>query len=55
MSEERLLELRLKYPNSYFFTHPPKHISREALARYDPDDLQIIGYMAMRDDYEHVR
>lgn len=54
MSEDGIKELRAKYPDSYFYTNRPNKMSREAIKKFDSEDLQLIGYMPYRDDFEHV-
>lgn len=54
MSEEMIDYLREKYPESYFFAHRATKMSAEAIQKFDQEDLQLIGYMPYRDEFEHV-
>uniref|UniRef100_A0A915E1S4 ZZ-type domain-containing protein n=1 Tax=Ditylenchus dipsaci TaxID=166011 RepID=A0A915E1S4_9BILA len=52
MSEERMSWLREKYPNSYFYDHKPQPMTSRQISKFDDDDLQLLGYMPHRDDFE---
>lgn len=53
-NEERFKELRDKFPNSYFFDNPPKPMTDSQIEKFDPEDLQLVGYIPYREDYERV-
>ncbi|KAI1725694.1 transcriptional adapter 2-beta [Ditylenchus destructor] len=52
LPDERLIWLRQNYPNSYFYDHKPQPMSNRTIAKFDEEDLQMLGYMPHRDDFE---
>lgn len=53
--EEKYKELRNKFSNSYFFDYPSKPMSDAQIEKFDPEDLQLVGYIPYREDYERVK
>lgn len=38
--------------NPYFYNHTPPIMSSAAISKFDPEDLQLVTYMPLRDEFE---
>ena len=56
MSDETLSELCAKVQgNPYFYNHTPPSVNQDRVMKFDDEDLQLVTYTPLRDEFENVR